>query len=142
MLAERLTIALLLTASIVIPPMFLWWVTQRSRLAPFFRGTTGIATTFMATMSVLFVLNLVFICSDVWKTRESAKLALSRETDALGNIASIAANVPQRGGVPLIEAAREYTEAAIAFDFPRDGLPAEGAAPSSLTRSSAAAPVG
>ena len=129
-------ILLLLIASIVLPPVALWWLSQRSKFSPFLHGLATVEPPFMGVMGVLFSLNLVFVCNEVWQSRETAKLAMLRESEALFNIASIAANIPGRGGIPLMEAAREYAEAAIAFDFPRGGAPAEGAAPTSLTRSS------
>jgi len=43
----------------------------------------------------------------------------------LRNIGRIASNVPERGGLPIIEAARQYLEAVSEFDFAKDSASAD-----------------
>jgi len=118
-------IVLLLIASVILPPLAVWWLSQRSRLSPFLHSLAGVSAPFMGVMSLLFSLNLVFVCNEIWQSRERAELAMSREAEALRNIGRIASNVPERGGLPIMEAARQYLEAVIEFDFAKDSASAD-----------------
>jgi len=90
----------------------------------------------MGLMSVLFSLNLVFVCNEIWQNREAAKTAMSREAEALRNIGRIASNIPERGGVPILEAARQYLEVVSQVDFPKVTAIGPAASLSSLDKSS------
>jgi hypothetical protein len=122
----------LLAASVVLPPLALWWLIRRSPLSPFLVSFAGVGTSFMGVMSVLFSLTLAFVCNDIWQSREVAKLAMSQEADALRNIARVAYDIPGRGGMPIIEADRQYLEAVDEIDFPKTQAIAGNSAGSSL----------
>jgi len=133
---QWVSIGLLLAASVILPPLALWWLSQRSRLSPLLHSLTGVVNTFISTISVLFALNLVFVCNEIWQNRELAKAAMSREAEALRNIGRISTNIPERGGVLILEAAREYLDAVRQFDFPNDKVIGPTTSLSSLNDSS------
>jgi len=72
----------------------------------------------IGAIGVLFSLNLAFICNEIWQNREIANTAMAREGDAIRNLARIAANVPDNGGLTVIKAARQYLEVSRQTDFP------------------------
>jgi len=106
-------IAVLLIVLSILPPLAIWW------LSPFLRSLDGVQSQFMNIIGVLFGLNLVFVCNEIWQSREAATLAMSREAEALRNIGRIASNMPEQAGAPVFVAARQYVETAIANDFPK-----------------------
>ncbi len=59
-------IVILLIAFTLLPPMAIWWLSQRSRLSCFLRSLDGVQSQFMGLMGVLFGLNLIFICNEIW----------------------------------------------------------------------------
>jgi hypothetical protein len=119
-----LIIALLLIAFSILPPVVIWWLSQRSRLSSFLRSFHGVQSQFMGLMAVLFSLNLVFVCNEIWQSRDAATFAMSREAEALRNIGRIASNIPERGGIPIFDAARQYLGTTIEFDFPNTSVAA------------------
>lgn len=90
----------------------------------------------MSVMSVLFSLNLVFLCNEIWQNRELANTAMSREAEALRNIGRIASNIPERGGVHILEAARQYLEVVSQVDFPKNSAIEPAASLATLEKSS------
>ncbi len=110
-------ILLLIATSVLVPAGFLW-LTQHSRFAPFLHSLHGVQATFIGVMSVMFSLNLVFVCNEIWQAREAAKSAMSRESESLRNIGRVASNIRGNGGADILRAERLYLEAALAVDFP------------------------
>ncbi|WNV04163.1 hypothetical protein RP726_17380 [Candidatus Methylospira mobilis] len=119
-MVQWLIIVLLLAVSVILPPLMLWWLSQRSKLTPFFYSLAGVAPPFIGLPGMLFSLNLAFVCNETWQYRETAKSAMSHEADALRNIGRIASNIPERGGIPILDAVRQYLDAACSFDFPEE----------------------
>ena len=113
-------IALLLLTSVILPPLALWWLCQRSRFAPFFQSLSGVLAPFLGIVGIIFGLNVVFICNDIWQTREVAKVALAHEAEGLRNIGRLATTIPGQGGVPILNATYRYLEAIIDADFARN----------------------
>jgi hypothetical protein len=70
-------IALLLIALSILPPVAIWW------LSSFLRSLDGVQSQFMNIIGVLFGLNLVFVCNEIWQSREAATLAMSREAEGI-----------------------------------------------------------
>jgi hypothetical protein len=116
---EWLLIAISVLVASILPPIAIWWLSQRSRLAPFLRSLEGVQSQFMGLMGVLFGLNLIFVCNEIWQSRDAAVLAMSREAEALRNIGRIAANIPDHAGVTVFAAARQYIQVTIEHDFQR-----------------------
>lgn len=136
---EPLLLVVFLVGSITLPPMALWWLTQRSRWAPFFRSLAGVGLPFVGLMGVLFSLNLVFVCNEIWQTREAAKSAMSREGEAIRNLSRIAAGMPSNSGADILKAAREYLEATNELDFNATALAATSGQLAASEKSSLAA---
>lgn len=113
-------VILLLVLTSTLVPLALWWLSERSRWSPFFQSFAGVHATFVGVMSVLFSLNLVFICNEIWQNREAAKTAMLREAEALRNIGRIAYDIPNGGGMRILEVTREYLEVVCQFDFPKE----------------------
>lgn len=108
-------------------PVFAWWFTQRSCCAGFCQKLQGVQPTFMGVVSVMFSLNLVFVCNEIWQAREAAKSAMSRESEALRNIGRIVSGLPDGEGAPLLAYTKNYIDASLACDFPY--LPANQKSP-------------
>ena len=123
--------------SIMLPPIILWWFSQRSKLTPFFHSLAGVAPPFIGLPGMLFSLNLAFVCNETWQYREIAKSAMSHEADALRNIGRIASNIPEQGGLPIFDAVRQYLDATCNFDFPEDAAVLTNKSIAQLNNSSA-----
>lgn len=115
-----LGLLLLLIVIAILLPWALWWLSQRSAIAPFIRSLEGVQAAFIGVMSMLFSLNLVFVCNEIWQAREMAKSAMSREADGLRNIGRIASNIQAHRGALILQRAREYLEIVQEVDFPAD----------------------
>ncbi len=122
---ELLLIVVIVAAASILPPLFLYWVAARPRLVPYFVSFGNIEASLFGVVGVLFSLNLAFICNEIWQNRELATAAMSREGEALRNLARIAANIPNRGGLPILTAARQYLEVVVHVDFPLASAPQE-----------------
>ena len=123
---------IVLVASIV-PPLLLFWLATKTRLAGWLAsiGKTDI----LGVVGILFSLNLAFLCNEIWQNREVAGTAMARESEALRNLGRIAANIPDRGGQPIITAARHYLDVSIRADFPA-AAPSPDNAPGKQEKSS------
>ena len=115
---KMIIIALLLAISVILPPFMLWWLSQKSKLTPFFHSLAGVVPPFIGLPGMLFSLNLAFICNETWHYREAAKSAMSHEAEALRNIGRIASNITDHAGLPVFDATLRYLEATCNFDFP------------------------
>lgn len=113
----NLIIVLLLITSIILPPWFLWWLSQRSCFSRHLNNLGTIRESFVGVMGMLFTLNLVFVCNEIWQDREKAKAALSREGESMRNIGRIASNIPDGGGKSILSAGINYLEQVITKDF-------------------------
>lgn len=100
----------------ILPPLLLYYLATRPRVVPRLASFGKINA--LEVVGILFSLNLAFLCNEIWQNREVASSAMARESEALRNLGRIAANIPDRGGMPILVAARQYLEVAIRVDFP------------------------
>ena len=115
-MGEITIIVLIVVAASIFPALFLYWIATRPRVAA--RLSTLGSILVLEVVGILFSLNLAFLCNEIWQNREAAGAAIARESEALRNLGRIAANIPDRGGMPVLAAARQYADAAIRIDFP------------------------
>lgn len=92
------------------------WIAERSALAPRLHRCSGIVAPYIGLMGLMFSLFVVFMVGDMWTHREKAQAAVTRESDALRTLGSIAAGLGERGR-KLEALVSEYATAASAEDW-------------------------
>lgn len=107
----------------------LWWVFQRSPLAPFWRNSIGIVAPYFSSVAVLFALSVSFMGADIWQRADRAQQAVMQEASNLRLLAHFASDAS-----PAIPALSEricaYARTVVDREWPammHDGIAAPAA---------------
>lgn len=89
----HLSIGWLIVGAIVIPFLFaalLFWASERSPIASWCEGFSGLAAPFFTSVSLMFAVFAAFLGSDIWQRVEASNASLEQEFSAAHSIAHIA----------------------------------------------------
>lgn len=86
----------------------LFWLSNFSRFAPFFRSLNNFSPQVVAVVGILFALYTTFFASDIWSVRDRAQTAILQEADALRDLFWLAEQQSPAIGAPIVAAIRDY----------------------------------
>lgn len=119
---DQYYLAVIVVVGTVPAVIFLIWLTQRSKYAPFIQSYRGIAPNFLSVIGVLFALNLAFLANDTWSAHDRARHAVFQEAGSLRSILALAASLPEPTQTKVTDAVLGYARLTVAVDWPQLAL--------------------
>ena len=120
-----------LSAIPVVAAAALYWFTQRSALAPWVRGYTGVVAPFFASVGIVFAVFAAFLGADIWQRVQASNQSLEREVAAVQSILQIAAALDE-GGDAVAAHVRRYVNETLSEELSRGGASRSVAADQAL----------
>ena len=102
----------------VVAAVWLLWLAQRSRCAPFIHSCRGVAPNYLSVIGVLFALNLVFLANDTWHAQDQALDAIVHEAGSLRSILALAKGLPESTRAKVDAEVKRYVRLTVSEDWP------------------------